>query len=191
MEIVIKAITPNTAHVFTDFFESVAFDHAPDWATCYCQYYHHKCDESTWVSRTGDDNKFDAQKDIQNNHMKGFMAYDGDRCIGWLNTNDLKAYKRLEDVYETYGQGQRVAVTICFIIDPAYRGKSIARQLLSHAISYYKNEGYDAMIGLPFEAKGQNQKRYRGTHNMYLENAYQLIDQLDNVAVFKLDLKAL
>ncbi|HCB65982.1 MAG TPA: GNAT family N-acetyltransferase, partial [Acholeplasmataceae bacterium] len=36
----IKKLTPDLIDQFTSYFENIEYEHAPNWKSCYCHYYH-------------------------------------------------------------------------------------------------------------------------------------------------------
>ena len=142
-----------------------------------------------WMARSLEVNRAEALREIEAGRMRGYLAFDGETCVGWCNANDISQYLRLHEDAQKYCAGKRVACTICFVIHPAYRGKGIARQLLARAVSDYRAAGYDAMIALPVEAEGAGQRRYRGTLHMFQEAGYRELEVIDHLHVMWLDLK--
>lgn len=188
MNYTVKALTPELANTFVNYLSSIGFEHEPHWATCFCRFYYSNCSFTEWADRSGDTNKNEALFEINGGRMSGFLAFDGEKCIGWCNTSDVSHFVRLKDELAPYCDGKKVGATVCFVIHPDYRGKGVARLILDKAISDFKDKGYEAMIALPFEDKESPQKQYRGTKNMYIQNGYKELDFKDDISVMWLDL---
>ena len=122
--------------------------------------------------------------------LRGYLAFEEDVCIGWLNANDILSFPRLTEDSEKLCRGKRVGCTICFLIHPDYREQGVARQMLARAVSDYRAMGYDAMIALPVEAPGAERRRYRGTLRMYQEAGYTEVETVERLHVMWLDLQA-
>ncbi len=172
----IKAIDSSLKQTFTDYLEGISFNHSPHWATCYCHFYHNDEPIELWFQRTGEQNKKASLDAIDQGLMKGFLAFEGSKCIGWLNANDASKYIRLKSDLVHYIKNRKVAVTICFVIHPLHRNQGVARKLLIHAVEYYQKLGYDEMIALPSIAKINSDLHYHGSINMYKELGYQVIE---------------
>lgn len=183
----IKELTPELAVYFTDYIENLDFGHSPHWATCYCRYYHTNCSMDAWQQRTGTENRLEALEEIKSGNMKGYLAFDDDKCIGWCNANNVNKYLRFENDLDTIKKDKKVGCVICFVIHPEYRGQGVARQLLQHSIKNFKAMGYDAVIALPIENKNEPEKLYRGTLNMYKENGFKEIEKQDNMSIMWLE----
>ena len=101
----------------------------------------------------------------------------------------MEQYPRLTEYTEELCRGKRVGCTICFVIHTGHRGKGVAREMLAQAIADYRAAGYDAMLALPVEAPGTEQRRYRGTLHMYQQAGYQELKAIDQLHVMWLDLQ--
>jgi GNAT superfamily N-acetyltransferase len=187
MDYKIVELNPELAECFADYLGNLDFGHAPHWATCYCRFYHTDCSYDEWFKRTGTENREEAIKEIKAGKMKGYLAFDGDKCIGWCNANNVKEYKRLADDLEFIVKGRKAGLVICFVIHPDYRGKGVARQLLKQIILDFKEQGYEAVIALPIDDKTEPQKLYRGTINMYQENGFKEIEKKEKLCYMMLE----
>lgn len=188
-EIVVKRLTPELANTYVDYLSSISFEHEPHWATCFCRYYHVACSFDEWVARTGEMNRSEALFEIKGGRMSGYLAFDGEKCIGWCNASDVNEYVRIKNETAPYVRGKKVAGTVCFVIHPDYRGRGVARSILDKAISDYREMGYEAMIAMPFDAVSNPEKRYRGTKNMYFQHGYIEIEKIEDMSIMWLDLK--
>ncbi|MGE5677909.1 MAG: GNAT family N-acetyltransferase [Pseudomonadota bacterium] len=177
MSSVIKRLSPELADTFVDYLSSLDFNHAPHWATCFCRFYHTDCSGEQWQSRTGDENRAEAVLQIKAGTMKGYLAFDGEKCIGWCNANDLLQYKRFGNDFDYITKGHKTGCVICYVIHPDYRRQGVARLLLRQAVEDFKAQGFDAVLALPVENAGEPEKLYRGTLNMYKELGFELIEK--------------
>ncbi|HCX61074.1 GNAT family N-acetyltransferase [Sedimentibacter sp.] len=182
----IKALCPELAETFTDYMENLDFGHEPEWATCFCRFYHTDCSQEKWKNRTGDENRFEVIKEIKSGNMKGYLAFDGTKCIGWCNANNVQQFIRLEDDLKHIVKGQKVGCVICFVIHPEYRNQGVARQLLRKAVDDFRIQKFDAVLAIPTERKGSRERLYRGTLNMYKELAFEEIEKDDNASIMLL-----
>ena len=53
MNISIEPLTDINLESFLTFFDEIGFTDNPDWAHCYCVFFHHHQDESDWLKKTG------------------------------------------------------------------------------------------------------------------------------------------
>ena len=116
MEYTIKPLSPELAATFTGYFNSIDFGHAPHWSTCYCRFYQANCTYEEWQNRTGEKNRLEAIDEIRAGNMKGYLAFNGDLCIGWCNANDANQYVRLKEDINHIIAGKKIGCVICFAI---------------------------------------------------------------------------
>ena len=183
----IEALSPLNASAYLKYLEKMDFHHAPDWAGCFCRYYHNDCSDAQWKKRNAAENKAEALKAIEQGSMKGYLAYDHEKVISWINANHVDAYPRLTSFIEPYLTSKKMGCAVCFVIHPEYRQQGIASKLLSHAVNKFIEEGYDAVLGFPFENPQAPQKAYRGFTSMYLELGFKIIEQRDHMTLLRKD----
>jgi GNAT superfamily N-acetyltransferase len=187
MNLRIKSLWECSSQDFTDFLQRLDFGHAPHWAGCYCRFYHHDEDFDDWKNRLPIENRREAIDCIEHKQMHGFLAFDDEQCIGWLNANDVKTFVRLKNLIPDFIKDKKAAMTICYVIDPQYRNQKAATSLLQEAIRHYRSLGYDGMLAAPFETDGDFALKYRGTPGMYEKLGYTMIDRMDRLSVYWLD----
>jgi len=189
MSIEIRPITPDLAEIFVGLFDRLDFEHQRAWKSCYCRYYYLDCTFDQWRERTGENNRADAIAAIKAGRMPGWIALEDGLCVGWVNAGESRTYPRLQKDLAAIVKDELVGLTICYVVDPAYRNHGLARRLLEAAIAGFRQAGYAAAIALPVDLPMPGERRYRGSLNMYQEAGYVQITSLDVVKVLRLDLK--
>lgn len=187
MEYTIKALSPELATTFTDYLDNLDYAHEPHWSTCYCRFYHTDCSFEQWKNRSGQENRQEAIEQIRAGKMKGYLAFDGDKCIGWCNANKANEYLRLQEYIGDFAADKKVGIVICFVIHQEYRRQGVARLLLKQAVEDFKKQGYDGVLAMPVDIKDKPEKLYRGTVNMYKEQGFKEIERHENVSVVWLE----
>ena len=175
-----RPLTPADAHRLTDYLSALDFTHAPNWAGCFCRFYHTDCSMDEWIARDPSQNRQDTEAAIQSGTMHGMLALEDDRIIGWLNANHVSAYPRLKGFVEAYVQTPSTGALVCFVIHPAYRGQGVATQLLNAALENFKADGITHVLGFPFEDPQHPQKAYHGSLSMYLKAGFTLVESRGN-----------
>lgn len=184
----VKPLTKDNAEIFAEYLGELDFSHAPHWGTCFCRFYYTNCPGEEWKARSGEHNKQEALEDINQENMKGLLAFDGDKCIGWCSANDVSRFPRIyADVKEILGD-KKTGCVICYVIHPEYRRQGVARLLLKTAIESFREDGFDAVLALPVDMKSPQETHYRGTINMYLENGFKEIKREEELRIMLLDL---
>lgn len=189
MEIQIRPLTPEMADIFTTYVGELDFHHAPHWQFCNCQYYHINCPTEEWRARSAEQNRQLAQENIRNGVMHGFMAFDGDKPIGWINANDQQNYDLLKNNEEFKQYPGKNGLVVCFLIHPEYRRKRLARKLLETAVEDFRTRGYDRVIGKPFTWSAHPERQYHGVPIMYEELSFVKMAEKNGEFTYVLELK--
>ena len=157
----VERLTPARRDDFLRFFDherGPAFADNPEWARCYCHYYHVP-KALPWKTFTaapephGDDGA-----DRRPASMDGFLAYAGDEVVGWLNAQPCaQAAARLRRARRRPGRRStcpphEAAAIVCFVIAPAWRRRGVARALLAGALASFAARGIRVVDAFPFKA---------------------------------------
>ena len=157
----IKPLSSELADDYFDFFDNRAFTDHEEWSCCYCTYFHFDREREKEVGeivKAGADLKSTlrstAAELIREGTLRGYLAYDGDDAIGFVNANDKTAYRRFDGNYarSTFISDnfeEKVKAVTCFIIAPEYRDKGVATLILEQICEDAKREGYTAVEGYP------------------------------------------
>ncbi len=141
MNVIAKALSPELMDDFFHFFDHVAFSDNPDWASCYCYYFHVAGDLEQWGRRKKEENRTAAEQFITTGKMNGYLAYFDGSPVGWCNANSKAGYARVAaDKDLADGGDENVGSVVCFVIAPGFRKQGIARQLLAEACSGFKDK---------------------------------------------------
>lgn len=191
---VIRPLVPELCEDWLQYFDNIAFQDHQDWAFCYCLEGH--LDRKTQEEWTNPGER--REKAIELIHagvMQGYLAYLGNKVIGWCNVNDRENYPYLTGMFREIGYrteepaGTRVKVIFCFLIAPEYRGKGVAQKLLEQLCKDAAQDGYDYIEVYPF-ADEKFEFQYHGTCRMYERNGFTEAADLKYVKVMRKNLKA-
>ncbi len=164
---IIKELSLITMSDWFDFFDNRAFLDHEDWNGCYCTaFYYPKPKEYVNLS---DRRKEYAKWLIETGRMKGYLAYDEEKVIGWVNANEKKNYPRLEDIYDA---SEKVLSIVCFIVQKEYRRKGIAKQLLSRIDEDAKGKGYLVIEAYPKKRSKSEFGIWNGPYEMYVKAGF-------------------
>ena len=183
--ITVEPLTPERSADFLAFFDhekGPAFSDNPEWAKCYCQFYHTP-KAVDWNSRPGGPNREAMSQRIATGEMEGFLAYadvgEKREVVGWLNAqprNKLPhcfARMRLEPTAIDLPD-YRVAQVLCFVIHPQWRRRGIARKLLDASIAVLARRGIAMIEAYPFKS-GDSQDpgdHYHGSLQMFIDAGF-------------------
>ena len=169
MTITIKALTPKLLDDFLFFFDNLAFTDNPDWAKCYCHFYHFNGTGKKFQKTTAKENREASKQLILEEKMQGYLAYkDDEKPIGWCNANEKNRYsKPMLGKKIIKASGGKIASIVCFIIAPGYRRQGLARQLLKTACSDFKSKGYNILEAYPRKGELTDAMHYHGPFSLY------------------------
>lgn len=192
-KLVIRPLVPELCEDWLQYFDKIAFQDHEDWAFCYCLEGH--LDRKTQEAWTNPKERREkAIEFIQTGKMQGYLAYSGDKVIGWCNVNDRENYPYLTDMFREIGYrtdepaGTRVKTIFCFLIAPQYRRRGVAQSLLNQACRDAALDGYTCVEAYPF-ADEKFEFQYHGTFKMYEQNGFKEIADLKYVKVMRKELK--
>ena len=187
MEIETKALTPDLAEAYLDFFDHRAFADNSPYYPCYCNAFNmstieiEKVREQSKCSGGGVESwqkllRESAAQMVKEGRIRGCLAFDNGIVIGWCNTNDRMNYYRVgefdldhipEDRAPSDCQRERqIKSIVCFAISPEYRGKGIATQLLNKICADARAEGYEYVEAYPSD-QVQNCLAFTGPVRLY------------------------
>lgn len=174
MNLSIKPLTPELAADCFDFFENRAFtDDSP--YLCYCQVFQmsktqYQATYNGAAENPGPASRAEAERQIANGILRGYLAYDNGLAVGWCNANDRANYPA-DPVYDDTpfhaSVESREMAVICFEIAPEYRGKGVATALLQQVINDAKADGYVAVVGFPELRTQRYEWDYAGPIHLY------------------------
>jgi ribosomal protein S18 acetylase RimI-like enzyme len=168
MSIEVLPLTEERLGDYLDFFDRVAFTDNPDWAGCYCLFYH--VPEGEWEKRTGAQNRQGAAELARAGGLSGFLAYAQGRPVGWCNANRKDRYALLSGLperWEPQEDGSRTLSVVCFVIAPDHRRRGIARALLSAACEAAQARGLERVEAYPRKAAKTAAENYHGPLELY------------------------
>lgn len=188
-KIVIRPLSPELCEDWLQYFDKIAFQDHKDWAFCYCLEGH--LDRKTQEKWTNPKERREkAVELIQTGEMQGYLAYLGNKVIGWCNVNDREKYRYLTEMFKEIGyqtkeaKDAKVKVIFCFLTASEYRGKGVAQSLLNRVCEDAMRDGYAYVEVYPF-ADEKFEFQYHGTVKMYEKNGFVEVADLKYVKVMQ------
>ena len=162
----IRKLDASTKEDFLRYFDKDALGDNPYWNGCYCQFYLREDADGEWIQRDPA-NRANAARRIEAGTMKGLLAFDEGKVVGWCHVNfkkDIAAYRE--------GAGPAEAVILCFVIAPWMRRKGLASRLLDEAIAFMAESGAASIEAYPIKAPRAPELSYHGYLGMYLDRGF-------------------
>jgi ribosomal protein S18 acetylase RimI-like enzyme len=183
MNILIRPLSPKLLNDYLYFFDNMVFTENPDWSKCYCYSYHFTGPDEEWTKMN---NRQAVSKLISENKMRGYLAYDGDKPIGWCNANEKQNFQALKEKSDS---DESIYSIVCFLISPKYRGNGIARKLLERVCLDCENSEYKYIEVYPRKGKQSCEKHYHGPLSLYEYFGFKIERENDDNYVMRKELR--
>lgn len=196
MNIEIKKLTPALAEEYIHFFDTTPHDTCKDENKCYCVTWRSDDsydDEAHWFP-SREERREHALNYVKNGSLQGYLAYCGDKIVGWCNANanchrNCINYLRSFFPIEEYREDIRIKSIFCFVIAPDMQRKGIATQLVERVCMDAANDGFDfveAYVNKNFVDTASN---FRGPLEMYEKCGFYTFAEQDGKVVMRKALK--
>lgn len=186
MGIEIRKLTPELCEDWLGYFDGIAFGDHGEWALCYCLE-GHMTRQANKELKDPAERKAYAKNLILTGQMQGYLAYEGDKAVGWCNVNDRENYAYLDELF-TYAHYEapktKTKSIFCFLVAPEYRGQGIAAGFLNRACEDARAEGYECVEAYPF-ADVNMEFQFHGTTKMYLKNGFTKAADLQFINIMR------
>ncbi len=204
MDILIRALRPDMAEAYLDFFDHRAFSDGSPYYPCYCNAFNMSAAEIGEMRKAakayggGTEGWKRALRESATNlvtegRIRGYLAFDGEIAVGWCNANDRINYCRVgefdldhlpEDRPPDCLRHGQVKSVVCFEICPEYRGMGIASRLLSRVCEDAGIGGYDCVEGYP-TLNAEAAMAFTGPAALYRKMGFTEYARSGNTAVMR------
>lgn len=186
----IRELTPDLLGDFLHYFDHDAFADNPAWASCYCYFYLHTHATQDWETRSAAENRQAICQRIVQHQMRGYLAYDDQRPVGWCHAAPRVLLPALqEDDALAAPDIEQIGAIVCFNVSSAYRHQGIARQLLAAACAGLQRQGMMIAEAYPRGATAHTAAaNYHGPLAMYLSAGFSVYREFDDWLVVRRDL---
>lgn len=173
-----RALVPELLVDYLHFFDHRAFADNPRWAGCYCFFPLHDPQTMVWKERSAADNRSAVVDCAAGGRLRGWLAYHGDRVVGWCNAGPAALYPVLAD--EPLPQRETLGLVMCFVVAPDARGRGVARQLLEAACDGLRAQGMTAVGARPQKDADGAAANHMGPLAMYLQAGFSIVREDDD-----------
>lgn len=140
-------------------FDRDAFPDNPDWGSCYCLHPH----TGDVPERPWRDVRAEMIERLRSGATLGYLAYVGDRAVGWVNASPRSTYAKYRDVDPDGPSPDTVLGVSCFVIAPPYRRHGVSSALLDRVVADGGTHGARYVEGYPRrEEDGEDSTSFRG-----------------------------
>lgn len=170
--------TPDRIDDVLGFFDRDAYAGTPEWAACYCMFFH-RDNPQTNGGNPWRQNRADLAERLQFGSTVGYLAYVDGKAAGWCNASLRSAYP----IARKGTEDEEVGVVACFVIAPPYRKHGIARRLLDAAIDGFRARGVKRVQAHPVMGTDKDTHNYHGPLSLYLSAGFEVAEQDERSAV--------
>jgi len=177
-----KESLPNFIH----FFDNIGFTDNPDWSGCYCRYFHFEGTTEEWRNARKEDNLRCSSNLIESGTMKGYLAYDEGKPVGWCNANAKTEYELFKRRTEFQSpEDNKIISVVCFVVAPGYRKKGLAGMLLKKVIEDNTGEDYQYVEAYPAPSVTSDADNFHGPLSLFLKNEFEVIKDVERFKVVR------
>ena len=189
-DIVIKKLTPELVGAYLAFFDHTAFADNPKWQYCYCNFLHHDHATSKFNETKPEVNRAAVKERICTRSMHGYLAFDGERAIGWCHAAARITLPALRDEPDPDGAADATGSIVCFVIAAAYRRRGLAGRLLDAACDGFRAQGLRYAEAYPRAGLTGEGENHFGPLAMYLKAGFaELRRDRDGTVVVRKELR--
>ena len=188
-EIALESLTPDRLEDFLGFFETAIPE--SEWGhRCYCAAFCAEDNSGEFGMEKPEVRKAAAVRYIREGSLRGYLAYEGGRVIGWCGANDRNACRKCFGVRWIVGAelpetDERGLSVFCFEIAPDMRGRGVASLLLERVISDARKEGYAFVEAYPAKKAEGEQENYAGPAALYGKAGFEKSEEAENCYIFR------
>lgn len=184
-------VRPLTAELTDDwlaFFDHHAFPEGHDWEGCYCYFDRFPGARDDFDPGAAERNRSAMIPLLESGRVRGWLAYAGDRPVGWLHATSRLELPHLKVDAPLPGRGRRVGVIACFVVAPGHRGRGVAGALLDAAVEAFAYQGFHAVEAYPPRDPDDPERAYRGLPGLFSSAGFAVAHELDHHLVVRLPL---
>lgn len=184
----VRPLTADLTDDWLTFFDHHAFPDGHDWDGCYCYFDRFPGTSDDFDAGTAERNRRAMIPLLEAGRVRGWLAYAGDRPVGWLHATSRLELPHLKVDAPLPGRGRRVGVIACFVVAPEHRRRGVARALLDAAVEAFAYQGFHAVEAYPPRDPDDPERAYRGLPDLFSSAGFTVAHELDHHLVVRLPL---
>ena len=199
---VVRALAPGLVDDFLGFFDRVYENdpwlnskNNPWWSGCYCGFFDTKKRDSEQNKIPPEERRRTRALRITQGLANGFLAYQDNEVVGWINAGPRSGYVSLQHMSEAVDNpNERIGSVVCFVVDYQHRRMGVATALLNAACDQFKRsrlefaEAYPrnrpANVDNPYDIPEEH-LNYYGPMQMYLKAGFEIHKQFPKFDVVR------
>ena len=163
---------------------------------CFCNYFHFEGDKNEWLGRLAnepEENRRALLERTRTSALSGVVAaLPTGRVIGWMKVERALSLPKLY-AQRTYRalpcfEGDRSGVFCvgCFLVDPEFRRRGVARALLRTGVELARAQGASAVEAFPRRAEGiGDEERFTGPLALFESESFGIVSEQTQYPVLR------
>ena len=183
---VVRALSADLLPDWLRFFDRDAFADHPDWAGCYCYFFHADHSEKEWDARTAEENREASSALIRSGQLCGYLAYLDERPVGWCQAGPRSSIRNIaHDPRLAAAEAGGIGSVVCFLVARPFRGMGVARQLLRAACDGFQAQGLRFAEAYPRVLAEGNAANYHGPLGLYLSLGFAPHAEVEKITIVR------
>jgi GNAT superfamily N-acetyltransferase len=162
-EVEVHQVSRDRIEDVLSFFDHDGFAGNPEWASCYCMFFHREDPDSNG-NQPWRQNREGLKSSLEAGTTIGYLAYIDGRPGGWCNASLRSAYP----TRRTGESDDEVGVVTCFVIAPPYRRHGLAQKLLDAALEGFRSRGVKRVEAHPPAEATADPQNFQGPLSLYI-----------------------
>ncbi|MEA4833361.1 MAG: GNAT family N-acetyltransferase [Oscillospiraceae bacterium] len=195
MNIEIKKLIPELTEDYLHFFDVTPHDDDIPGSKCYCVCWC-SADHRIATDFSSQEKRRElARQYIKDGVIQGYLAYQGERVIGWCNANTKAecqhciSWLRFMQSVDVDDTNLKIKSVFCFVIVPDMQRKGIATKLLCRVCEDAAADGFDVVESYPNKAFVSTTRDFMGPVEMYKKLGFTVVYEVKDIAVMRKCLK--
>ncbi len=195
MNIEIKKLSPELVEDYLHFFDVTPHDDGIEEHKCYCVCWcsaDHRIetDFSSPLKR-----RELAKEYVNNGILQGYLAYKGEKVIGWCNANtksecqNCTSWLRFMKSFNNNEPSLKIKSVFCFVIAPKMQRKGIATKLLERVCTDAIIDGFDVVESYPQKDFVSMASDFMGPSAMYKKLGFTIYKEINDKILMRKQLK--
>lgn len=193
MDIEIKKLSPALVDDYVKFFDETPHDDNVDEHKCYCVCWCSADHRIETDFSTADKRRNLAIQYVQDGKIQGYLAYCGERVVGWCNANTKSdclyctSWLRFMQAFNTdeADKNSSIKSVFCFVIAPEMRRKGIAKLLLERVCQDAAKEGFDVVEAYPNKSFMNTARDFMGPKKLYEDSGFRVYCEVGNRVIMQ------
>lgn len=122
----------------------------PEQGFCYCQYWHMRGDQESWLACDSAQNRDICTRQLENRQLHGMVAVEDDKVLGWLRMAPTLQIPKLYDqrLAPLHPDGKEWSV-LCLSVAEERRGQGLGKSLVGAAVNWLRFHKVPAVKAYP------------------------------------------